>query len=709
MRRTPALFFCVLIARACFGQAAAAGNIVVVADDGSVVGHNNLFNLDGSTILFTPNAAGGYDASATDPAWDDDVGDPLPMDLPARQSTEVPLGFSFPFAGKTWSSVVVNYTGSLGFGWREDAVTRDRYFFFDDMAASFVSGPPMIAPYWRRFYGDWALGDGGNRFYVKRAADAILITWDVAELYDDPQGYPATRQGNRFQALLSSDGSVVFSYNGMQTLDGITGIYPGPTPLNPAPVLSQTQRSAKAGIATYLAITDARVEQPDDLSVRITYTMAGTIPPPRAQLFYRFFLDFKPPFVPGPLNFNATDCEVDVTASGNAWSVRSCRGTVSFQVSANKVSVTLPLSVLGFPKQFKWFGDAVDFAQTGQFDQVGTLVASVQDSGGNREMHFASALPVAGIRGALYESFHYPLFQSDDISKASQAISRLYYKSFPDAVDFLLLFTNFRFDNQEAASTSFGALNSSIQGIGVSAGTAAAYGSAGRLQGGVNPSWIGSAMYDQSGVDYTGPWDNYDRTMFLLEHEMAHRWLAALDYMNNGVRTPLHDPAPHWLPNVHAPSAFPVNSDRESSPFDGGYFADNGDGTYTNLVHGYFVPTGYGYLDLYAMGLMGPEEVPPFFVLDNMRVVRRSGGHDIVTGTKRVVTIDDVIAAMGKRIPAAANAQKNFTANFVLLVPQGTQPSDDDLARVDAVRARFESFFPQATGGRATLTTAVGN
>jgi len=100
--------------------------------------------------------------------------------------------------------------------------------------------------------------------------------------------------------------------------------------------------------------------------------------------------------------------------------------------------------------------------------------------------------------------------------------------------------------------------------------------------------------------------------------------------MDNGVRRRLHDPSPHWLPNVHMPSAFPVKDAQESSPFDGGYFADNGDGTYTNLVHKCFVPTGYGYRDLYAMGLMAPEEAPDFFLLDNMRVVRRVDGHDIV-------------------------------------------------------------------------------
>src|SRR5437879_2230914 len=105
----------VFILPVCYSQATAAGNVVVVADDGSIIGHDNLFNLDGRSISFSPNLGGGYNVAFTDPAWDDDPGDAITMDLPARQSVEVPLGFSFPFAGKSWTSVTVNWTGSLSF------------------------------------------------------------------------------------------------------------------------------------------------------------------------------------------------------------------------------------------------------------------------------------------------------------------------------------------------------------------------------------------------------------------------------------------------------------------------------------------------------------------------------------------------------------------------------------------------------------------
>src|SRR5690349_18502705 len=136
-----ATFFCL---RTGYAQATANGNVVVVEDDGSIVGHDNLFNLDSQTLRFTPNAAGGYDAALTDPAWDDDLGSEQALDRPSLQSTEVPLGFAFPFAGKTWNSVAINWTGSLSFGWREDNTARDRYFFFDDFAAGLVAGAPMI-------------------------------------------------------------------------------------------------------------------------------------------------------------------------------------------------------------------------------------------------------------------------------------------------------------------------------------------------------------------------------------------------------------------------------------------------------------------------------------------------------------------------------------------------------------------------------------
>lgn len=60
---------------------------------------------------------------------------------------------------------------------------------------------------------------------------------------------------------------------------------------------------------------------------------------------------------------------------------------------------------------------------------------------------------------------------------------------------------------------------------------------------------------------------------------------------------------------------------------------------------------------------------------------------------------------MGKRLPETADAQKNFTAHFILFVPKGTEASDADVQRVDAVRA-IRELLP-AGGGRATMSTTV--
>jgi len=68
-----------------YGQATAYGNVVVVEDDGSIVGHDNLFNLDTHTLRFTPNAGGGYDVAMSDLAWDDDLGGEQALDRPALQ------------------------------------------------------------------------------------------------------------------------------------------------------------------------------------------------------------------------------------------------------------------------------------------------------------------------------------------------------------------------------------------------------------------------------------------------------------------------------------------------------------------------------------------------------------------------------------------------------------------------------------------------
>src|SRR5207248_9940421 len=52
-------------------------------------------------------------------------------------------------------------------------------------------------------------------------------------------------------------------------------------------------------------------------------------------------------------------------------------------------------------------------------------------------------------------------------------------------------------------------------------------------------------------------------------------------------------------------------------------------------------------------------------------------------------------------------AQHRFRFAFILIVRQGTLPSDAEIARLEAYRSQFESFYDQATSGRAVADTTL--
>src|SRR5512140_549989 len=101
----------------------------------------------------------------------------------------------------------------------------------------------------------------------------------------------------------------------------------------------------------------------------------------------------------------------------------------------------------------------------------------------------------------------------------------------------------------------------------------------------------------------------------------------------------------------------------------GGVWQDNYDGTYTQLDDDYYVPaTGWSYLDLYLMGFIGPQEVPDFFILRNLVPAGKDANRlSIVKGDRVKMTIQDVIAVEGPRVPDVHHAQKKFNPGMVAL------------------------------------------
>ena len=108
------------------------------------------------------------------------------------------------------------------------------------------------------------------------------------------------------------------------------------------------------------------------------------------------------------------------------------------------------------------------------------------------------------------------------------------------------------------------------------------------------------------------------------------------------------------------------------------------------------------------MGLAKPEEVKPFFILRN---IQRTGqqdanGHPIVKADKTVVTIQDVIAAMGPRSPDFDHAQKKFNTAIVVMTMPGKQPTKELVSAANTISDHWIAYWAKTTDGRSVMTVS---
>lgn len=301
------------------------------------------------------------------------------------------------------------------------------------------------------------------------------------------------------------------------------------------------------------------------------------------------------------------------------------------------------------------------------------------------------------------------------IGVAEQIAAQEFYKTHGDLFDFVIVFTTFTpaINMQQGLPIVDAAQGIGRDGIGVIYGPPSKWGSAGRLKGGVRMCHIDQYPDDP---DANMAWPLSGLTSVeLLAHEFSHFWLAAMDFKkegdaepNTGLRGYENDSVnQHW--NYYFSSG--------PSVMYGSHIVDNGDGSFTFYAG---EPRKYGPLDQYVMGLRAPEEVGPlFFLCDYPDISLCKEGNpalptphtaapETVSGKyKHEVTMDDIIRAMGPRVPSAAESQHDFTAAFIIINQPGIEPFPNQLERLDTLRVRFQEWFSWATDGRGTLCTEL--
>jgi hypothetical protein len=163
--------------------------------------------------------------------------------------------------------------------------------------------------------------------------------------------------------------------------------------------------------------------------------------------------------------------------------------------------------------------------------------------------------------------------------------------------------------------------------------------------------------------------------------------------------------------------------DSQGSVHDGLAWADNRDGTFSAEGRRAF---RFGNLDLYGMGLLPPDEMPGFFFIDDIPGYQRQTCsqyasnpkplQNTISGTRVEVSIDDIVAANGPRIPSfdelLAGARQDYFREAQVVVTRVGEPAGSPLVvqvaqRIDRARLFWESWMRTATRNRMVVCTQV--
>jgi hypothetical protein len=276
------------------------------------------------------------------------------------------------------------------------------------------------------------------------------------------------------------------------------------------------------------------------------------------------------------------------------------------------------------------------------------------------------------------------------------ALSRRFYQSHADNFDQLVIFT----DATVVGGNTFAyesTVANEIRGLGVDVyDTTSDFGSAGRLRSLV--------MMDALTKYPNNPLQRFlgeNDTVSVMGQEVGHRWLAFLRFKDANGRSSdalLGRDQAHW--------SFFMNTD--ASVMEGNEIDDLGGGSFRTVD----AVKRYSLLDQYAMGVVSAANVPDFFYVEAPTNVHPShiatDDPDIGTtfdGTRRDVSIQDVIDVMGKRSPSTG--PKVLRQAFIYVVSAGSAVNQSQVDKLETIRRAWVTFFGQATSGRMRTDTSL--
>ena len=641
------------------------GFLVVPADE-ETAPFDDPADLEGMSFLFTPAEESKFEIRREALTYDGEVGSLFLSFGRADTTLPLKLRFEFPFGSNVYSQATLSVVRGIHFATRPTLPSRNFVAF-----EMLTSREPLIAPLL-----DYVSSPGGRPdVYVKQTDSAITITW---------RSQAASMAAYDVQATLFRDGRIRFSYalvrnvawggavltTGELRTVARTLLFSGSDPVGDVP----SSLDESAGMLDITNVEISRINGTSILEVSV-------------QLATAIDRDVLDPNATYTLTIGDSINRVDVLVKPDEIVYRIPRAgdLVDRGVTAmgSRIVMTIDENLLQLPARSvrAWLHTSTQ--EPADEIELPLELGSVPTPA---ELDLSASNGLE--RETIVETFRVPSVNLTGVWNRLQR-ERLLRDSEIDAV---FVYTPFLSDMIYKPYGAF-AMYANPGADGVSAHSSTFWPRTPTL---VNMNRIGS-------------FGDFDTKVLL--HELGHRWLYYFDILESGERRRSLNPlGNHPAGFVHTPAAFNVTTPADSSAMGGARFSDLSNGSFRSPDAGEWA-TSFAWHELYLMGLARPQEVTPWWYIADanptLPLEYYPPGGVTVTGTRVNVGVEQIIGAMGPRVPAYESSQKEFRTIFVILERPG-QPVTPELLN-PRYRTQLEEAFSRATGGRGKLRTEVPN
>lgn len=604
---------------------------------------NHPFDLAGQSLRLTRKDANTFSVHKEALQFDGNTGS-------VRAAQSITLPFEFPFFGGRLKEIYLSPFHGI-FGAAPDTPAFDQYGLLEVAAQPL----PVIAPLLTT---PSVAGQTGAVIRVRTAADRVIVTWSIH------RGAIASD----VQAILFANGDILFSYAAVAGVpSGAIIVSPGRTSLSANAVTIASVTDAANDAAPALDIQSVSIDEATAVgTIDVRITLAAR--PARPARFDVIFGAEAPIRVSYSLLGDGTE-----EFSTPLWGPTLANPAA--HVEDRTIIFSLLQETIGFVP-----GQPLPVTVRTSADDA-ELTATFQAAERPLMTDFSASDTAVDVSTIAAEAFTLPAFNPPGTWREIKAAY-----GFSDAdFDSVAFYQNYDTDIVYYAGAYSMSGNPGVDGIDHRSSSA-------------NPRL--PSLLHMNRIGFAKNTDAKSAARVLM-HEFGHLWLYAFDIRENGANSRVLSPAgAHPAQYVDTRAAFTVYDADDASTMGGGFFNDHGDGTFTSSKYSAY---GYSWLDLYIMGLAAPSEVQPSFYIagSSLGPAYFPPERGTFRGTRKNITVDRVVEAMGPRVPAYPATQRRFRVLFVAVEDAGRPLSENDFAQLQLYRAAFIEKFAAATGNRA--------